>query len=132
VDTSLGRSEPRGVVYSEAYAPEFALQVMEARKPALIEQLHCRATHWAAYEGRYKLISVEEIDDRLFSLDADPLERQGVDGGADAGHKHRLMGQLKAFLEGARARRPDFLVQRAPNLDDIIVQQRLRDLGYIE
>jgi uncharacterized sulfatase len=132
VDASLGRSEPRGVVYSEAYAPEFALQVMEARKPALIEQLHCRTTHWAAYEGRYKLISVEEIDDRLFSLDADPLERQGVDGGADAGHKHRLMGQLKAFLEGARARRPDFLVQRAPNLDDIIVQQRLRDLGYIE
>jgi arylsulfatase A-like enzyme len=129
---SRGGGEPGAVVYSEAYAPEFALEVMEARKPALIEQLHCRATHWAAYEGRYKLISIEDVDDRLFSLDADPLESHGVDDGEDEGRRHRLVAHLKSFLERARARRPDFQVQRATNVDDVIVQQRLRDLGYVE
>jgi hypothetical protein len=41
------------------------------------------------------------------------------------------MEQLEAFVDGARARSPDLRVERAANLDDVIVQQRLRDLGYI-
>jgi uncharacterized sulfatase len=127
-----GGGEPEAVVYSEAYAPEFALQVMEGRKSALIERLHCRATQRAAYEGRHKLIAIEDVGSRLFSLDADPLESQVVEAGADERRGHRLKEQLKAFVDGARARRPDLRVERAANLDDVIVQQRLRDLGYIE
>jgi hypothetical protein len=132
LQTCRGEREPGAAVYSEAYAPEFALQVMEGRESALIERLHCRATHRAAYEGQYKLISIEGIDDRLFSLYADPLESQDVDSGTDEGRKQRLIEQLASFLEGARVRRPDPGVERAANLDDVIVQQRLRDLGYIE
>jgi uncharacterized sulfatase len=132
-EVARGGDEPEAVVYSEAYAPEFALQVMEARKPALIERLHCRATQRAAYEGSYKLISIENIDDRLFSLGPDFLEKPDVDNDEDEGRKRRLRGHLKSFLERARARRVDRQNrQRAANLDDVIVQQRLRDLGYIE
>jgi uncharacterized sulfatase len=132
VEACRGGDEPEGVVYSEAYAPEFALQVMESRKPALIDRLHCRATHRAAYEGQYKLISIEDVDDRLFRLDADPLERHGLDMGEAEGRKQRLMAHLMSFVERAAARRPDLGGQSASNLDDVIVQQRLRDLGYIE
>lgn len=122
----------QGVVYSEAYAPEFALQVMEVRKPDLIEQLHCRATHWAVYEGRHRLMSIEGVADRLFALDADPLECHGVDAGEGDERKQRLVGHLRALLEEARARTLDASAQEVANLDDVIVQQRLRDLGYIE
>jgi uncharacterized sulfatase len=132
IEASHDGGEPQAVVYSEAYAPEFALRVMESRKPALIQQLHCRATHWAAYEGRHKLISIEGVEDRLFSLDVDPLERHGVGAEADEGRRRRLVAHLKSFLEGARGRRPDLRAQRAANLDDALVRQRLRDLGYIE
>jgi uncharacterized sulfatase len=132
LEACCGAGEPEAVVYSEAYAPEFALQVMEGEKPALIERLHCRATHRAAYEGRHKLISIEGVGDRLFALDADPLERHGIDGGEDELSKHPLTGRLRSFLEGARGRTLGFRAQRAANLEDVIVQQRLRDLGYLE
>jgi uncharacterized sulfatase len=131
-DVPAASDETQAVVYSEAYAPEFALQVMEARKPGLIKQLHCRATHWAVYQGSHKLIAIEGVADQLFALDADPLESHAVDAGEDEGRTQLLIDHLRAFLEEARARRPDSRAQRAANLDDVIVQQRLRDLGYIE
>jgi uncharacterized sulfatase len=127
-----GHENGSPVVVSEAYAPTFAVQVMEARKRALIEDLHCRATHWAAYQGDHKLISIEGVEDRLFSLSADPREMRHLDGGEDAARKQRLMEHLASFLERAGRQRPDLEEQRAMNVDDALVQQRLRDLGYLE
>jgi uncharacterized sulfatase len=125
-----GRSYP--VVVSEAYAPTFAVRVMEARKRALIEKLHSRATHWAAYDGDHKLISIEGVGERLFSLKDDPRERHSLNGKANAAHMERLVEQLEAFLNGAGTRRPDLEARRAANADDATIQQRLRDLGYLE
>jgi len=122
---------PAGAVVSEAYAPMFAIQVMESRKRALIEKLHCRATHWAAYDGQHKLMSIEGVGDWLFSLSADPREMQGL-GAGDAARKQRLIEGLASFLDRAKAHRPDVEAQRATNVDDASVQQRLRDLGYLE
>ena len=122
-------------VFCEAYAPEFALGVMRAHKPDLIEPLHCQATHRAAYEGRYKLIQVEGVGSELFALDADPAEMHGVRGGrvAQCGERvERLMAQLTAFVEEAGSRRPQEVARVRADLDDEMVQQRLRNLGYIE
>ncbi len=120
------------VVVSEAYAPTFAIQVMEARKRALIEELHCRATHRAAYQGEHKLVSIEGVEDRLFSLSADPREMHDIEGEGDVARKQRLVEHLTSFLEGVGMRTPDLEGQRATNVDDASVQQRLRDLGYLE
>ncbi len=127
-----GNGLEESVVVSEAYAPTFAVQVMEARKRALIKELHCRATHWAAYEGKHKLMSIEGVGDRLFSLSADPREMVDLDGGPNAAWKRRLREHLASFLERAGARKPDLEGRRATNVDDAMVQQRLRDLGYLE
>jgi arylsulfatase A-like enzyme len=125
-------SDAESVVISEAYAPTFALEVMEEHKPILIDELNCRATHRAAYQGQHKLISIEGVDDWLFSLLDDPQEVHGVNGGGDAGQKDRLAQELAAFLNTARQRRPAVEAQRAANVDDAEIQQRLRDLGYLE
>ena len=129
---SPNRDGSAPVVVSEAYAPMFAVQVMEARKQALIDKLHCRATHRAAYEGDHKLIAIEGVGERLFSLSSDPREMYGLNGGGDAVRKVRLSEQLASFLERVRAERPDLGDRRASNLDDVLVQKRLRDLGYLE
>jgi uncharacterized sulfatase len=125
----------RRTVFCEAYAPEFALGVMRAHKPDLIEPLHCQATHRAAYEGQYKLIDVEGVCSELFSLDADPSERHSVQGGKmrQRGWRiERLAAQLTAFVEKAGSRRPQKWTRASADLDNELVRQRLRDLGYIE
>jgi uncharacterized sulfatase len=127
-----GSGSEESVVVSEAYAPTFAVQVMEARKQVLIEELHCRATHRAAYEGKHKLMSIEGAEDRLFSLSADPREMVDLDGRRNAARKRRLREHLVSFLERAGARKPDLEGRRATNVDDAMVQRRLRDLGYLE
>ena len=123
--------DPASLVVSEAYAPTFAMQVMEARKQALIEKLHCRATHRAAYEGDHKLIAIEGLGERLFSLRTDPQELHSLNG-RDAARKERIMEGLAAFVERSRTHRPDLEAQRATNVDDVLVEQRLRELGYLE
>lgn len=131
------RREASGVrdmepVVSEAYAPEFALQVMERHKPALLRRADYRATHRAVYEDGYKLISIENVDDRLYALRHDPQEACGVTSGAQPERVRRLMGRLHAFLDRARQHQRSRSGRAQVDLDDEIVRQRLRDLGYIE
>ncbi|MGD2147800.1 MAG: sulfatase [Anaerolineae bacterium] len=128
---AAGGQEPEDIVVCEAYAPEFALEVMERRKPALIDQLNCRATYRVSYEGGHRLVSVEGVDDQLVALGADGRERQVEDVGKER-HRRRLLAHTKTFLERARARRPHLSNHRPGHLGDAIVRQRLRDLGYIE
>jgi len=122
----------RSAVVSEAYAPTFAVGVMEARKEALIEDLRCRDTHRAVYENGHKLISIGGTEDLLFSLRDDPHEMSILNGGDNDALKRHLGQQLKAFIKEATNRRVDDEGQRAANADDAVVQQRLRDLGYLE
>jgi uncharacterized sulfatase len=126
------RGDPSSVVVSEAYAPTFAVNVMEARKRALIDELHCRATHRAAYSGEHKLISIEGVENKLFSLRDDPREIRSLNGEGNAARIEYLIEELGAFVTSAGARRPDVEARRATNADDAMVQQRLRDLGYLE
>ena len=125
-----GATQP--TVFSEAYAPQFVLDIMEKHRPALIDKRSSRATNWAAYEGADKLIRVEGVRNELFSLDADPFEMDGIRSEAKGDRTSRLAVELDAFLEKARARRPASVRRRKASLDDEFLQQRLRGLGYIE
>lgn len=127
-----GQGEPKPPVICEAYAPTFAVQVMEAHKQALMDELHCRATCRAAYEGMHKLIAVEGVGEALFSLGRDPGERRSLDDEASQEKRWQLVGRIASFLERGEARRPGLEAERASNVDDAVVQMRLRDLGYLE
>jgi arylsulfatase A-like enzyme len=125
-----GKSQP--IVFSEAYAPEFALKIVETHKPTLIEKFNCRATHWAVYQGQHKLVYVEGVHDELFVLDTDPLEMRGFKAEMEDERIQRLTGQLKLFLEKARAHKLESWTREKANLDNELLRQRLRNLGYIE
>ena len=43
-----------------------------------------------------------------------------------------MVASLLRFVEKARARRPGNWVRAKANLDNEMVRQRLRDLGYLE
>jgi arylsulfatase A-like enzyme len=120
------------VVLSEAFAPEFALEAMERHKKGLIEKLNCRATHWAVYQQPYKLIHVPADRTELYSLEADPLEREGLLLKAEDPRIQPLIAQLSAFLEQARKHRPQDGQHKKAELENERIRRRLRGLGYIE
>jgi arylsulfatase A-like enzyme len=125
----------RGVgaaVVSEAYAPEFALKIIESHRPVLIDRLYCRATNWAAYEETFKLIRIDGVEDRLYSLSDDPREDHSLAPATADGCQRRLAVQLELFVDRACARRLAGDGQERVDVDDEVVRQRLRGLGYVE
>ena len=120
------------VVFSEAYAPDFALDCLERYLPHLIQERHARATNWAVCDEASKLIRVEGVGETLYSWPDDPHEMFGLDARLDGVTARRLGSQLDVFLEQASARRPSSGARGRADLDDEVVRQRLRGLGYIE
>jgi uncharacterized sulfatase len=124
-------NKSRPAVFCEAYAPEFALRLVERHKPDLLETPYLRATHRAAYDGGHKLIRVENVRDELYALDSDPGEMHDLAAARQA-LMHDMLERLELFVEKAMSRRPENWSREEVNLDSEIVQQRLRELGYIE
>jgi len=135
-DQSLSREPDLGtvddrVVWSEAYAPGFALRILEKHRPSLISELHCRSTNWALYENEYKLMRIEGVEDRLYSLADDPRE-ETVFSTNGVTTQRRMALYLDSLLEGAMSRRLSEDGREKVDLEDEAVRQQLRGLGYIE
>jgi hypothetical protein len=121
------------VVFSEAYAPEHALKITETHKPDLVEPFNCRASQWAVYQDGYRLVKVEDAHDELFALEANPpLEIRRLEDGAKGERRLYMNGQLELFLEKAQAHRLDGGARGKMDIENEMVRQRLRNLGYLE
>jgi uncharacterized sulfatase len=119
-----------GSVVCEAYPPSYAVRVAEGLRPGVLEQVHCRSAHWAVYEDHHKLVRVDGVGDRLYDLADDPAETSPLDTPAHSDRKARLRTQLGRFREQSAIRRPEEWARRRVLVDDELVSQRLRDLGY--
>lgn len=119
---------PQAPVIAEAYAPENALRIMRNHHPGLIEQYHAELTHRAVYQNDEKMIAVEGLTSALYDLAGDPEENQPYHNQARI---NRLVKELEEYLDLAEIRRSG-LLNRKISLKDDIIQQRLRDLGYLE
>ena len=115
-------------VISEAYAPENAVDIMHKHKPELLERHHADRTRRAAYQDGQKMIQVEGISKLLYDLAGDPGEGLPYQ---DESRINDLSKALDAYLELAVSRQSSS-TKRKILLEDEIVQQRLRDLGYLE
>jgi uncharacterized sulfatase len=131
VGTECVATKGRPVV-SEAYAPEFALQTLENHKPALIDKMACSVTHWAVYDGVHKLIHIENTRDELYNLADDPKETRALDLQTGEHTLQHMHAQLSDFLDQACEHRPNGRVREQVDLQDEMVRERLRGLGYIE
>jgi arylsulfatase A-like enzyme len=119
-------------VFSEAYPPQNVLKIMDTRAPHLIDAFQARAVRRAAYQGHYKLIQIEGDTPALYDLDADPREQHDLGNEMAAQHLQRLVTALQAQVEEAQARRPENWARRQAAMDDELLLERLRGLGYIE
>jgi len=124
------RSE--GAVVCEAYPPGYAVRVAEGFRPEVVDSLHCRVAHWAVYEGQHKMVRADGVRDRLYALDADPRELHPLGTAQRSEPVARLAAHLAVFREQAERRRPQQWTRTQASVDDDLVRQRLRDLGYTE
>jgi arylsulfatase A-like enzyme len=115
-------------VIAEAYAPENALRIMMRHTPGLKEQYHAENTRRAVYQRDDKLIAVEGLSNRLYNLAGDPDEAKPYQ---DIPRINTLVQELEVYLDLAASRRKGTSNYKISLKDDLI-QQRLRDLGYIE
>ena len=115
-------------VIAEAYAPENALRIMHNHAPGLIEQYQAEETRRAVYQNNEKLIAVEGLSNLLYNLAGDPDEVQPYQ---DASRMDILLEELENYLDLAASRQTS-ASNRKISLKDDLIQQRLRDLGYIE
>jgi uncharacterized sulfatase len=118
----------RGIAFSEAMPPLTLLNVLETRKPHLVERLNLRQVRRGVYDGDHKLALVGEKVEAFYNVAADPLENHnlaGKDQAAEANLQHRVV----EFVTQAQALR----VEDAPSAgfsDDVL--DNLRALGYID
>lgn len=125
--TSREYCGPRHVI-SEAYAPENALSIMRNHLPGLIDQYRAEATQRAVYEDTEKMLEIEGYSKVLYDLVGDPLEEDPYQNEAKI---KKLSQILDTYLEVSETHRAGSQKKKISLKDDII-QQRLRDLGYIE
>jgi len=138
--TARPSTKPIPPIISEAYVPEFALTAMQNHKPGLIEALACDKTRWSILEDTYKLIRIQGVRDELYHRSNDPMEEHALklNGSHPSTHNdaeqqaERLRQQLSAFIEVARQHSPNGGATQKADLEDELVQERLRGLGYIE
>jgi hypothetical protein len=108
--------------------PLTLLNVLETRKPHLVERLHLRQVRRGIYDGDHKLALVGDKVEAFYNVAADPLEDQnlaGKDQAVEADLQHRVFD----FVNQAQALR----LEDAPSAgfsDDVL--DNLRALGYID
>lgn len=115
-------------VISEAYGPENALRIMGRYSPELIQRYQADRTHRAVYHGDEKMIAIEGLTKVLYDLAGDPKESRPYQ---DEERIDELAKVIDAYLE-LSATRSSGSANRKINIKDDLIQQRLRDLGYVE
>jgi len=124
------RAGIQGAVISEAYAPQDAVKMMERAEPELIERFHTRQTHRSIYSELYKLYSIEGIEDKLLSFDDQPLDVPGVLENREQTIR-RLREEIEEFVRESRTGQSKGWTAPTTDISDPLIEQRLRDLGYM-
>lgn len=113
---------------AEAYAPENAVQIIKKHHPDMIDAFNPGIDQRAVYQGDEKMIAVADISKVLYNLAGDPMEQQPYQ---DPDRIRDLTKILDNYLELAMTRSMSSSPRKI-SLQDDLVQQRLRDLGYME
>lgn len=131
--TVNGKDPENGTVFVEAYPPTTIQAILEKRAPRLIDQFHCTRNRWAAYQGSYKLVRLDGVQDELFDLAKSPDETHNI-AAQQPERVKELSTKLKQLIAQAIARQPDsWQANHSLNIkNDETLLRQLRALGYIE
>lgn len=122
-------SGDRDPVFSEAVPPQNVVNLLKKRQPDLIRDRACDQPRRAVWLGPHKLIETGDDATELYDFQQDPTESLNLSAILPE-NVEVLQDYLQAF--GGNAETATAILERAPGFDDPEVQQRLRDLGYLE
>ncbi|MEM9155262.1 MAG: sulfatase [Cyanobacteria bacterium P01_F01_bin.33] len=119
----------RPPVFSEAIPPQNAVNLLMKRQPELVRERNVDVPRRAVWIGDHKLIETGDSAIELYDCQSDPQENLNLSSILPE-NVEVLQDCLEAFagMAGSDINMGD----RAANFDDPEVQQRLRDLGYLE
>ena len=126
---SLTETVQRDPVFAEAIPPQNVVNLLKKRQPDLIRDRACDQPRRAVWLGQHKLIETEGMQAELYDIHADPAE--GLNLSAMLPENVEV---LQDYLEAFTGDLATTAVTAATvsNYDQSDVQQRLRDLGYLE
>ncbi|GCE25957.1 sulfatase [Dictyobacter alpinus] len=115
-------------IFASGVTPQNLLNVMQRRRPDLIEAYHCDQPRQAVWQGRYKLIKTGEEKLELYDVYEDPDELIDL-----CSILPEQVEELQAAFVSEDRNQFKQQVSAAANLqDDPVVRRRLYDLGYLE
>ncbi len=135
------RRENLSPVFAEAIPPQNVVNLLKKRQPELIRTRACDQPRRAVWVGNHKLIETGDAGLELYDPIADPQESLNLSDIlpenvellqeclqllATHSAETNAAGSMGDYPAG------DLRSKRAPGFDDPEVQQRLRDLGYLE
>jgi arylsulfatase A-like enzyme len=123
------QAQSRHQVFSEAIPPQNVLNLLLKRQPDLIRDRACDVPRRAVWIGTHKLIETGDRFLELYDVYEDPQESLNLSDILPE-NVEVLQECLQAFAGQATV--SVGTASRAPGYDDPEVQQRLRDLGYLE
>lgn len=115
-------------VFSEGIPPQNVLNLLLKRQPELIRDRACDIPRRAVWIGNHKLIETGDRFLELYDVYEDPQESLNLSDILPE-NVEVLQDCLQTFAGQVV---PTGTAIRAPGYDDPEVQQRLRDLGYLE
>ncbi len=118
-----------GVVFAEAIPPLNVLNLVQRRKPEMLRNQTYHQTRRAVWNEKHKLIQVGEDRLELYSVFDDPYEKSNLRDILPERVK-TLQERLGDFVNHAGVIAP--AAEYSAGYDDPEVEQRLRDLGYLE
>jgi uncharacterized sulfatase len=134
--TVNGRDPEQNTAYSEIYPPLNFVRTLEKNQPELLDSYRCLAVKRAAVRGSTadparKLIEVDEKPDEFFDLAADPLELQDelAQFPKETAVLHR---EINRMTQAAKMKKESMAAGTAVDLEDKLLQQQLRGLGYMD
>ncbi|MGB3494368.1 MAG: sulfatase, partial [Elainellaceae cyanobacterium] len=121
----------RNRVFSEAIPPQNVVNLLQKRQPELIRDRFCDQPRRAIWLGNHKLIETGGQILELYDFLEDPREDLNLSS-VFPENVEVLQDCLDAFVGEHSGDAMASTLARAPGFDDPEVQQRLRDLGYLE
>jgi arylsulfatase A-like enzyme len=121
----------QGNIFSVGITPQNLLNVMQRRRPDLITTYHCDQPRSAAWNNRYKLIQIGDVDSELYDIRDDPEEKIDLHDILPE-QVEVLQEKLQDFLHQTHLASTGTSDNQHHEQNDPQVQRRLRDLGYVD
>ena len=117
-----------GLVFAEAFPPQTFINLIQHRKPELIERLYLNTIRRGIYDGQHKLAVAGDHIEGLFNVNNDPDEIHDVSS-QNSDLATMMHSKLHSFVKSAEHFRADGMAFAGVDAE---IENHLRALGYIE